>query len=379
MDANFIQPHAPMQPRPAPVPSVPPEPPVAPTPSVASPLPVAAAMPVAQATTTPSPPPLPAPVTPITLTPPISNVAPTPLIAPEPPVTPPEPPDPIDVLIASSENPPSTGNLSRGQRIAVAVSAVIMLALGVTVIFLLNGKSITSWEVLAASNSAAEMRTDTTGMSSSVKSMEVATTLTDLNSTNASLASKLVDAQKQYNLLLTSPVLKDGQTNTAFTAFKAKWAPYSAFVRGTSSDYKTLGPILVALSNAQESALSASRQSNGNLSAELAQYQALITTTSQQISFLKMQTTVDQQMVAALDTYIKNSNDAIAQAKADVASGKSLNVITGDITNIAGAATTLSNTQESLASSAAATLQQDDPTNTLNSFITALNGLSTRV
>jgi hypothetical protein len=342
MSVNSIQPHAPMM-RSTP----PPEPPI-----------------------TPSTPPSPQQPTP--------PAHPLPPAAPAPPVPAPAP-DQLDVLIASSENPPAGQGLSHSQKIVVLVSAIIILALGATVVFLLSGKSISGWEVLAASNSAAELSADTSNMSSNVKSMEAATTLAGLNSINTSISTKLTDAQKQYNLLLTSPVLKDTQTDTAFNTLRAKWGPYSAFVRGTSSDYKSLGPILIELSNAQESALNSSRQANADLPAELAQYQTLVTTTSQQISFLKMQTTVDQQTLAALDTYIKNSNDAIAQAKADVASGKGINVITSDITNIAAAATAFSNAQKALASSAATTLQQDDPTNAIDQLNTALGGLSTRV
>jgi hypothetical protein len=264
------------------------------------------------------------------------------------------------------------------EKLAIAGLAVLTITLTATVVMAVSRNTITNWDVAAANNSAAELSADVSEATSNLKTMESATTTTDFTTASVGLASEISDAQKQYNILQTSPVLKDAGTNSKFTPLKAKWSSYASFVQGTSSDYKTLGPLLVGLNSSQQNVLSASRQTS-NLPAELTQYQSLITTTSQQIAPLKMLTAPDQQMLAALETYIKSSNTSIAQAQTDVSHNKGINVISADITTIAAAAAVFSNTQDSLITSGSSTLMQLDPSNSISTFIAALSDLSNRV
>jgi LytS/YehU family sensor histidine kinase len=206
-----------------------------------------------------------------------------------------------------------------------------------------------------------------------------ATSLPNFTTADTSLSNSTANAQKQYSILQESPILRDAQVNSKFKALKDRWAAYMTFVQNTSDDYKTLGPLLVELNNSQQSAMTASQHTNGNLIVELAQYQALVTETSQQANSLNMLTNPDQQMLSSLKTYVKSSNLGIAQAQSDVSAGKGLSMVTADLASLASSATTFSNAQNSLTSASSAELQNLDPSTQINAFINAINGLSSRI
>lgn len=268
---------------------------------------------------------------------------------------------------------------SRFKALGLAVGAVLLVALTAAVTLLISRNSLSDWDVLAAGSAAASLSSDVSTINTSIKALETATNKTDLDQASATASDKLTDAQKQYSLIQKSPVLQDNRAGKSFTSLKAAWGKYTSFVDATLTDYKTLGPTLIDLSNAQQDVLAATTQASGsNVDAQLMHYRTALTTAYRQVTTQKMKTVPDQQLVDALKTYLNTSDTVIARTQDDLASHKSATVITADFTSLATAATLFSDTQVSLTTPEPNQLKQLDPTKQLGDLTSALKTLSER-
>jgi hypothetical protein len=314
---------------------------------------------------------------------PVSREITAPISSVPMPVTPMTPAAPA-VITASPvtspvQNQPISAPTRNRQKLLIFGVAVLLIFVSVTATIIATRNSLSSWDVVAAGNSASELSSDTARINTTAKSIVTASSLTDFSAISQTLSKSISDADIQYDILRTSPVLKDAGIATKFTVFRAKWGAYVNYVNGTSADDATLGPLLIELSSSQQSVLAASREASGNMAAELVQYQAVITAIERQTTSLSMQTAPDQQLMSQLQTYVKSSDAGIAQAQSDLTHNRGQNAITADITTIAAAATTFSNNQDAWTNSSYSTLQNLDPSSDLSNLISALNSLSKRI
>ncbi len=230
--------------------------------------------------------------------------------------------------------------------------------------------------MLAANNSASELGLDVTDVAADVSSMTSATSVPEFNTASMALSSDMTDANKQYQLLKDSPVLKNATIKSTFATLQNKWPAYIDFAQGTYNDYKVLGPLLINLTNSQQAIQSAERQPSASLSVEIGQYMTLMSTTGKQAASLKMQTGPDQQLLSDLRTLVSSSNAALAQTASDAAHGKSASVIAADGANVVAPATAFSNDQLSLGNAAVAQLKALEPSSTLTAFTQAVSNLA---
>jgi hypothetical protein len=194
-----------------------------------------------------------------------------------PPVRPPlvatETPIYINSAVATGViDPAPRGPMFTRKRIVAFLGGeIVLFGIIIFVSIALSSNSISNWDVAAADSSTVELNVDTTNINTDIKAMVAATNVLSLNTTSSAISRQISDAQKQYNLLSTSPALKNKAVASHFADVKTAWTRYISFVQGTVADYKNLGPVLVDLTNSQQSLLAASRQSSSNLSAELKQ------------------------------------------------------------------------------------------------------------
>jgi hypothetical protein len=160
---------------------------------------------------------------------------------------------------------------------------------------------------------------------------------------------------------------------------QSKWANYDDFAWGTQKDYQTIGPALVQLYNAQQSADAVNRAGATSLASQLDQYQSILNSTKSQIAGLKMKTLPDNQLLSALNTYVSDSTANVTQTKADLAAKKSASVIYGDITATAAIAGTYSAAEDAAMNASNDTAKQLDPTNSISALVSALSTLSAHV
>lgn len=247
------------------------------------------------------------------------------------------------------------------------------------VTMLVTGNNITSWDVLAAGNSSTQLGSDVSSINADLKALETVSNPADFNTYNSGLESKISDADKQFDIISKSPVLKDAQVKKKFQSLKSKWGKYDDFAWSTQKDFKAIGPALVQLYAAQESAAAVNRQGTTSLPVQLDQYQAILDATKKQVSGLKMQNKPDSDLLSALDTYIQASTGNVSQTKADLAARQNAGVIYTDIGATASIAGTYSAAEDAAMNASNAMAVQLDPSSDISALISSLTTLSSRV
>lgn len=284
-------------------------------------------------------------------------------------------------IIGATPNPsapeiPSVKNSHTRLKLIIVAAAIVMIGVSSGATVIVSRNSISSWDTLAADNSASELRSDVSNINTKVYSVQSTSSLPDFSQLSSSISTSITDAQRQYSELSTSPVLKSEQVSAKFISVKQKWNAYAKYVQGVSGDYKTLGPLLVQLNNAQQSALSMSRQPASSLGTELIGYKNLLDAVGQQSGSLKMQTNPDSQLLNQLDTYISSTNKDITNTQSDLSQRANLNKVSADITDIATVAATFSNDETSWGSQSYSNLQQLDPSAAIKTYDAALSAIS---
>lgn len=254
---------------------------------------------------------------------------------------------------------------------------VLVLAVGGFMLYMLS-KSIKPKDINTAQSASSALRTDINDITDSFNDMDVSSDSNKVNDAVNVIDTKLTDAEKQYNTLKSSPIQHDKDVQQKFAAFSAKWPAFVTYLRDNSKDMQAISPILTDLGDKSSALASKPPKTNAELTTYLTSYKAILEEANNKVKNVQLKVAENQQLVAALKTFLESSTASVTKAQQDLAAGNA-SAASSDLLKVQDSESTFVSKGKDIEDKISQKRDQIDPLDEYRAFASQLNKLAVKV
>lgn len=292
----------------------------------------------------------------------------------DPAVTPPQPTvvapqTPVD------STPPATplANKNLIKRGVIGAAIIVVAAVGFVAFSQMN--KITKDDATEARQNALAISDDMYSVESALSYSSGAKTSSELDSKMSLAENKLADADKKYNAIKDSRVLKDKKVKEKFDAVDKKWKDYIAFAKDSVKDTKAFYPTIIDFTDKTSTLGKSNPTTTAELNSYLSQYKTIVTDTSTKMKSVKLVVAENKKLQGKTQEYLDKTASLINTAQTDLSSGKKSYEVLSDIYDIQSASYDFSDDVYSIEKEIDNKGKQLDPSTEFDALLSALSDL----